>query len=292
MNTFTSRIVPRLHLMTAMIIVGSSVVAGKIMIDGLPVCFSSLLRFALASAVLVPLVRITDGALPRLSHKSLLMLALQSLCGSVLFTVCLLYGLKLTSPAVAGIITSTTPACMALLVWLILREAPSTKAMAGIALSVAGVAAINLQGATLSGSFSGNLLVLAAVMFESLFLLMRKTVREPLSPLGASLMVSLFGTLWFLIPGLVEAHALNLYAVPASAWLSVLYYALAITVAAYYFWFAGITRVPAATAGVFTAVMPVSAVALSAIILSEPVSIPQLIGCTCVIAGILFIARQ
>lgn len=287
-----NQLIPRLNLAAAMIIVGSSVVAGKIMIQGLPVFAASLLRFLLAAAVLVPLVRLGEGGLPSLSRRSLAMLALQSLCGSVLFTVCLLYGLKLTSPGAAGIITSTTPACMALLVWIFIKTPPSRKAALGILLSVLGVAALNLNGtADHMGHISGNLLVLAAVLFESMFLLMRKTVREPLSPLGASLMVSIFGTLWFLIPGIWELAATDLGAVPAAAWASVVYYALIVTVGAYYFWFAGITRVPASTAGVFTAVMPVSAILLSGLVLAEPITAGQLAGCGLVVSGIVMISR-
>ncbi|QJB56385.1 DMT family transporter [Pseudodesulfovibrio sp. zrk46] len=284
-----------LNLVLAMVIVGSSVVAGKIMVAELPVFLSSAIRFALALVVLLPLIKVHEGGLPAISRRSWVMLALQSLCGSFLFTVFLLYGLTFTAPSSAGIVTATTPACMGVIAWLFLNERPSNRASLGIILSVAGVIVINLVqdsgGVTGSNPLLGNLLVLGAVIFESLFLLMRKTVPEPLSPLAVSTIISLFGLLWFLPVGLYELTTTDLAAVSTTGWLTVVYYGLGITVLAYLFWFAGITKVPASTAGVFTAVMPVSALILSALILGEPIGWAQLTGCACVLGGIVMISK-
>lgn len=279
-----------------MVIVGSSVVAGRIMVAELPVFLASALRFVLALAILLPMLRIREGGLPRLSRRSWLLLAGQSLCGSFLFTVCLLHGLKLTTPASAGIITATTPACMGLLAWVFLRDRPTRRTGAGMVLSVLGVLAVNAMGGEPGGiapaPLVGNLLVVCAVVFESLFLLVRKGVPEPLTPLAASTIISLFGLVWFLPMGCVELASTDLAGVSLAGWLSVAYYGAFVTVLAYVFWFAGITRVPASTAGVFTAVMPVSALALSAILLDEPVGWPQLVGCGCVLGGIILISRR
>jgi drug/metabolite transporter (DMT)-like permease len=277
-----------------MVLVGSSVVAGKIMVMELPVFLASGLRFILALAILVPIVLLREGGLPRISRRSWLMMGLQSLCGSFLFTVFLLYGLTMTGPASAGIVTSTTPACMGIMAWLFLGDRPSRKTGLGIVLSVLGVAVINLvQSGGVAGSnpVLGNLLVLGAVVFESLFLLIRKTVPEPLSPLAVSTIISFFGLLWFLPMGAVEALQTDFSAITATGWLVVAYYGAAVTVLAYIFWFAGITRVPPSTAGVFTAVMPISALVLSALVLGEPIGWQQLTGCACVLGGIVLISR-
>jgi len=289
-------ILPYICLSLAMVLVGSSVVAGKVMVAELPVHLASALRFALALAVLLPLLRIREGGLPRISRRSWLLMGAQSLCGSFLFTVFLLYGLERTGPSAAGVITATTPACMGIIAWLFLGDRPTRRTGAGILLSVLGVASVNLAGVSgggVAGSdpLTGNLMVLAAVAFESLFLLLRKTVAEPLSPLAVSTIISLYGLLWFLPGGIVEAANTDLSAVSLTGWLTVGYYGLFVTVLAYLFWFAGIVRVAASTAGVFTAVMPVAALALSALVLGEPVGWPQLAGCGLVLCGILLLSR-
>lgn len=289
------RFLPYLNLTLAMVIVGSSVVAGKLMVAELPVFLASALRFVLALTILLPLVYMREGGLPSLSRRSWLTLGGQSLCGSFLFTVFLLYGLQYTGPSSAGILTATTPACMGIIAWLFLKDRPNGRTALGILLSVLGVITLNLVGSEggVSGPnpLLGNGLVIGAVLFESLFLLVRKTVPEPLSPLAASTIISLYGLAWFLPVGIYEMTTANLTMVTATGWLTVIYYGAVVTVLAYLFWFAGITKVPASTAGVFTAVMPVSALVLSVMVLGEPVGWAQLAGCGCVLASIFLIAR-
>lgn len=292
----STRTIAYCNLSLAMVIVGSSVVAGKLMVAELPVFLSSMLRFVLALIILLPLISLREGGLPAISRRSWMVLGTQSLCGSFLFTVFLLYGLGHTGPSSAGIITATTPACMGVLAWLFLRDRPSVRTGTGILLSVSGVVVINLVqsdgGVTGGNPLLGNTLVLCAVMFESLFLLIRKTVPEPLSPLAVSTVISLFGLAWFLPVGVYELFTTDLSVVSLTGWLTVVYYGAFVTVLAYFFWFAGITRVPASTAGVFTSVMPVSALVLSVIVLGEPVGFEQIAGCGCVLGGILLISGK
>lgn len=276
-----------LNLAMAMLLVGSSVAAGKFMILELPAHLASALRFACAALVIVPLTLFLEGV-PRLSARSWGILFVQAACGSYLFNVFLLAGLERTTAGAAGIITSTTPACMGLTALLFLGERPSRGALAGIALSVAGVLAVNLRhtGAD-AGALAGNALVLCAVMAETFFLLLRKRIHEPVSPLAVSAAMTVFGLLLFTPGALVQARGFDFAAVSAASWGVVAYYGLFVTVAAYLFWFSGVARVGAGTAGVFTAVMPVSALVLSALLLGETVTPGALAGCGLVLAGIL-----
>lgn len=283
-----TRILPHLCLAAAMALVGSSVVAGEIMIRHFPIHLGSLLRFALASAIIVPFWLWIEPRPPRLRPRSWLILAGQTLCGSALFTIFVLHGLRWTSPASAGIITSTTPACMGLLAWIILGERPGGRIMAGIALSVTGIAILNLAGAQdgPDGSWRGNLLVAAAVVVESLFLLVRKSIPEKLSPLATSSIISVLATLFFMPLGLSQARGFAFAALPMEAWWCVLYYAVAVTIIAYLCWFAGVTKVPASVAGIFTGILPVSALAVSALFLGQNVAWPHLLGCALAMASI------
>jgi len=111
------------------------------------------------------------------------------------------------------------------------------------------------------------------------------------SVVATSTIISLFGLLWFLPMGIFEAAHTDLAAISPTGWLVVFYYGAFVTVLAYLFWFAGITRVRPSTAGVFTAIMPVAALALSALLLGEPIGWQQLTGCGCVLGGIVLISR-
>ncbi len=284
------------YLTLAMVIVGSSAVAGTLMIYQLPVHLASALRFGLALILLVPLMLWQEKGIPRLRLQTHLLLFFQAVCGSFLFTLLFLEGLRRTSPASAGIITSTTPACMAMIAWIAFRERPERRALLGVACSIGGVLLVQLAQASSVGRDSvissgayGNVLVIGAVFFESLFLLLRKAMHEPLSPLTASTFVCFYGLLLFLPLGLSQAAQTDWSALSNEAWIAVGYYAFVVTVLAYIFWFAGIVSVPAGTAGIFTGVMPVSAVFLSSVFLGENIGRMHLAGCLGVVSGIYLI---
>lgn len=278
-----------ISLVMAMMIVGSSVVAGKIMVDGMPVFLSSAMRFLLSSVVMLPVLFFKEGGMPRLSRFSWGILFLQAFCGSFLFTVCLLYGLKYISPASAGIITSTTPAFMGVIGWCFFREKISLQIIAGISLSIIGIMILNTgdRSGYGQGSLTGFLFMFGAVAAESLFLVLRKRITEPLSPLAATTIISIFGFLWFFPSGLYEFYTTDLSAVSTTSWCAVLYYGLVVTVLAYLFWFYGVVRVQASVAGVFTGIMPIAAVSLSAMILGERIYWNHYAGCALVLCSIL-----
>jgi drug/metabolite transporter (DMT)-like permease len=87
-----------------------------------------------------------------------------------------------------------------------------------------------------------------------------------------------------LVPALLE-HAWSLPADPA-ALLGVVYYALVPTVAGYLLWYAGAARVTAGIASLYTAVLPVSALILAAVVLREAIGMGQLAGVACVLGAI------
>ena len=279
-------------LVAAMVLVGSSVAVGRSMTAVLPLYFASLARFALASLILVPLVVILEGRFPRVSPRTLAALFAQAVCGSFLFTACLLSGLALTGAAQAGVVAAATPAMVAILGRLLFRERLPRAAVAGIACTTAGLAVIGggVEAGIGPSPILGNLLVLCAVGFEAVFLLLRRTVREPLSPLAAAMWVSLLGCLLFLGPGLWQAAGLQLAQITGRVIGEVVYYGLGVTAAAYMLWFYGVVRVDAATAGVATGIMPVAALGFAALVCGERIGLRETAGCAAVLAGIVCLA--
>jgi drug/metabolite transporter (DMT)-like permease len=284
-----------IDLSMAMAIVGSSVVVGKLMVASFPVFLASGLRFAIGSAILLPLAMRRGGVLSSATPKDRLFLFLQAFTGVFLFTVLLLYGLKLTGAASAGIITSTTPAVVGLISFVFLREHLSLNKGAGIALTVLGIAAVNMVGIEPGAdggavSLLGNLLVFGAVIGEALFTIFRKVTSREVSFLTTATLMSVLGFFMFLPFAVYEAIGFDFSAVSAGEWGYILYYGIVVTVVAYILWFRGVADVPASTAAVFTGVMPVSSVLLSYVVLGEPFSWTHVAGVLCVLVGIGFIA--
>jgi drug/metabolite transporter (DMT)-like permease len=139
-------------------LVGSNVGTGKSIVDVVPVPLLALLRFVIAMALLWPLVRVSR--LRHVKRDEWFNLLLQALFGTFGFTLLMLGGVQRTSAVAAGGITSTIPAVVALLSWLILKERPNGRALASIALAIVGVVVINLahvdQSAGGETSFTGN----------------------------------------------------------------------------------------------------------------------------------------
>ena len=276
-----------LLLALAMITVGSTVVASRIIAAGLPPFTAAALRFAIALPIFLVLVRWRGQRLARPSRHDGALIALQALSGSVGYAVLLVAGLRRTSAANAGVITGCLPAVGALVGALVLRERIGLRLGLAIALACAGVAAVVVapaHAAAANGSAVGNLLVLAAVGCEALFLLLNKRLQVPLSPLAQSTAMSALGLLMTLGPAIAERAWTA--PVDSAALLGVLYYALVPTVGGYLLWYAGSERVSAGRAALYTAVLPVSALVLAALVLHEPIGARQLAGAACVLAAI------
>jgi drug/metabolite transporter (DMT)-like permease len=200
----------------AMAIVGSSVVFGKTIVAAFPVFLASGLRFAIAGLLMAPIVFKASKDWRILTKKDWCILVLMALTGQVIFTVLLLLGLKRTSAVEAGIITSLTPAAMAAVSWMLLREKLNPRTILGIALAVLGVLAVNgllvpSGPAAPTNHLWGNLLVLGAVMGEAFFLLLRKTIPPSISSLTLSGLLSMLGFIMFLPLALWQAVGFDFF---------------------------------------------------------------------------------
>lgn len=284
------------RLATAMILVGSSVVAAKLTVAAIPPFLAGTLRFTLAVALLVPLFLAREGRPPTLTRRDWAILALQAFAGIFLFYALLLYGLRWTTATAAGVITGTTPVVTALLSTLVLRERARPGQWAGIGLAALGAVAASLPSGAATGAagaypLAGNLLVFGAVCGEACFTLGSKAIGARATPLFNATAVSVIGLALFLPLAIIEARGFAFGAVPLVGWLAIAYTGSFVTVLAFVLWFGGVARVPTSVAAGFTALLPTSAILLSAMILREPLDWQHLIGGVCVLLGLLLLTR-
>lgn len=285
-----TRLIAYLQLTAAMVSVGSTVVASNIIGRGLDPFLATALRFAIALPILLALMRATRTVLPRPSMADAVVLITQSATGSVGYTILLIAGTSRTSAADAGIIIGTLPAIAALTAAIALRERPHRATMTAVLLATSGVllATIGSSGhAGGSRSLAGDGLVLLAVICESLFILLNKRLSQPWPPLALATAMTGLGfvmSLALAMPQLLHAPAV----LPMRPLLGVLYYALVPTVLGFWLWYSGASQVSGGEAAIFTAVAPVSGVALSELVLSEPLTPVRLGGLALVVAAVVF----
>jgi drug/metabolite transporter (DMT)-like permease len=271
-----------------MLLVGTNVGIGKSIVEFVPVPLFALLRFVIAMAVLWPLLRVAK--LRRVKRDEWLNLFLQALFGTFGFTLLMLGGVQRTSAVAAGVITSTIPAVVALLSWLILKERPNGRALASIALAIVGVLVINLahvdHNADGESSLAGNLMVLGAVCCESLYIILSRHLTQTLAPVDICAYTHLFGLLLMLPLGAGAWLEFDFRAMPVSVWMLVLWYGLSASIFSFWLWMKGIRHVPGSLAGVFSAVLPVAAAIYGILFLGERPSFAHGIALACVVTGI------
>ncbi|TAX93230.1 DMT family transporter [Rhizobium leguminosarum] len=277
-----------LYLALAMLTVGSTVIASKLIASGLPPFSATALRFAIAFPILLVLMRATGTRLPRFSRHDRLILIIQAGAGSVGYTTLLISGLSLTSAADAGVIIGTLPVVSAAISILLLRERPQPALLLAVALATSGVLSIAFTPDAAGGSLAGNALIFCAVVCEGLFILLNKKLKTEIAPLALSTLMAGIGFIVAAIPAIFEAPFAQ--GISAGAVGAVVYYALVPTVGGFLLWYAGAERVSGTEAALFTAVAPVSAVMLAFIILGEPVGLSQIAGIACVLAAVLGLA--
>ncbi|MDP5275368.1 DMT family transporter [Chengkuizengella axinellae] len=289
-------LMPYIYLTSAMFIVGSSIVIGKLMVQSIPVFLASGIRFGLASVLLFFLLFILEGGIPKLTKKQYLVLFLQSFTGVFLFSVCLLYGVQYTTALDSGVITSATPMVIALFSYMILKEKITRNILMGILFAVCGILAINLGSgeSSANGYFPiwGNLLILVAVTGEAIFTILGKLLSNKLSPVAISTFVSFFGFLLFLPFSIYEAMKFDFIQPTMKDWFYVIYFAIIVTVLAFFLWYNGVSNVSGNVAGVFTAVLPLSTLLCSYLFLDEKLTLGHVMGMLLVIIGILYSTRM
>lgn len=278
-----------LYCRLAMVLVGSTVVASRVIGQDMEPFLATALRHAMALPLFLALMRATGARMPRPGRRDTLLLLVQAAAGSVGYTVLLILGVAASSAADAGVIAGTLPAVSALFAVLALGERPSIRLATAIALATAGVLAVSLaggDGAPAAAHWRGHALVLAAVACEAVFILANKRLREPVAPLALSTLMSAGGLLLSLPAAWLAARGGPAHAWSAPALWGVAYYALLPTVAGFLLWYAGSQRVSGAAASLTTALLPVSALLLSAVVLGEAIRPGQWLGLGCVMLAV------
>jgi drug/metabolite transporter (DMT)-like permease len=283
----------------AMVLVGSTVVASKVIGEDMEPFLATVLRHALALPVFFGLMRWQGQRLPRVGRRDAVLLLVQAAAGSVGYSVLLILGVTLASASDAGIVAGTLPAAAALFSALLLGERPGLRLGAAIVLATLGVMAVAFTpdaGAGTAGTagvqrLTGIALVLAAVVCEAVFILANKRLSRPIPALALSTLMSAGGLLLSLLPAVwLAVRGNGTPTLTAPALLGVVYYAWVPTVGGFLLWYAGSARTSGVRASLATVWLPVSALALSVGLLGESVRAWQWAGLGCVLAAMVLAA--
>ncbi|NDY90504.1 DMT family transporter [Ideonella livida] len=281
-------------LVASMALVGSYVGLSKLLLAVLPVFLLAWLRFGLAAVAMAGWLRRPAGEAP-LSRRDRMLLFWESFLGNFLFSICMLYGVQLTSAVAAGVVMAGIPAAVALLSrwWLGERIRPAVAA--GIACAVLGVALLAMVrhgGAAPAGGAAplspwGVALLIGAVFCEASYVVIGKQLTGQVSPRRISALINLWGLALVTPLGLWQAWRFDFAAVPSATWGLLVFYALAASMVTVWLWMKGLRQVPAPQAGVFTVFLPLAATAVGVLVLGEPFGVGQAAALGLAVLGLL-----
>lgn len=300
MSSSGSRLAAYACLALSMSLVGSYVALSKPLTLVFPVFLLGWLRFGIGGIAMLRWLRKPAGE-PRLSAQTKILVFLESFLGNFLFTICMLFGVSMTTAVSAGVIMSAIPAAVALMSRLFLKEAITPRVWAAIACGALGIGLLSWakgdgtagNGGALGGgagpatAWLGDLLIFGAVLCEASYAVIGKKLTAVMGPKRISAIINLWGFVLMTPLGVYAALRFDFTAVPAQMWLLLLFYALAASVWTVWLWMTGLKSVPASRAGVFTVMLPVSAALVGILVLGEVLGVVQLVAFALALGGLL-----
>ena len=281
-------------LALSMSLVGSYVALSKPLVAAIPVFLLAWLRFGIGGAAMLHWLRKPPGEAP-LTASTRWLLFLESFLGNFLFSICMLFGVSMTSAVSAGVIMASIPVVVALMSWAFLGERVGLRTWSAVACAATGIvllAFVDAGGADGSApgrstSWIGNLLVLGAVLCEAAYAVIGKKLTGVLTPKRITSLINLWGFALVTPFGCYAALRFDFAAVPAGIWWLLLFYSLAASVWTVWLWMTGLKAVPASRAGVFTVMLPISAALVGVFALGEGLTAVQLLAFAVALIGVL-----
>jgi drug/metabolite transporter (DMT)-like permease len=295
MSLTPSRPVAYACLALSMSLVGSYVALSKPLAAAIPVFLLAWLRFGIGGLAMLHWLRKPAGEAP-LAPRTRALLFLESFLGNFLFSICMLFGVSLTSAVSAGVIMASIPAAVAVMSWLFLRERIAPRTWAAVACAAVGIGLLGLAKPDAHGdatggagdrAWLGNLLVFGAVLCEAAYAVIGKRLTGALGPKRITSLINLWGFVLVTPFGLYAAWRFDFGTVQPGIWLLLLFYSLAASVWTVWLWMTGLKAVPASQGGVFTVMLPVSAALVGVLVLGETLTGLQLLAFVVALAGVV-----
>jgi drug/metabolite transporter (DMT)-like permease len=279
-----------------MSLVGSYVALSKPLVTAFPVLLLAWMRFGIAALAMPHWLRRPSDEPPMTRHTRGLVF-LESFLGNFMFSICMLFGVSLTSAVSAGVIMASIPAVVAIGSWMFLRERITVRVGLAIACAAFGIGLLALAPAQATAHATnaspasmpwlGNLLVFSAVVCEASYAVIGKSLTGRLGPKRISSLINLWGFALSTPFGIWFALHFDVGAVSFGIWGLLIVYALAASIWTVWLWMTGLKGVPASQAGVFTVMLPVSAAVVGVVVLGEDLSMPQVVAFALALLGVV-----
>lgn len=259
----------------------------KSALDVVPPIGFTFLRFVLASAILLAILRWREGTI-RVPLRDLLPLAALGALAFGLYQILWTTALGRISAGDSAVLIAASPVLTALLAVAIGTDTLTPVKLLGVVLSFVGVGVVVAAGAgiELAGDLIGYAMTLVAALCWAIYSALGGPVLRRHSPLRATTWATVAGTLVMAIPGLYQLGGLDPSTIRPTDALAVVYSGtlaagIGNVIVLHGVGLLGPTRVTA-----LQTLVPAMAVVLAFLVLREPIRVGQVVGGAIVIGGV------
>lgn len=201
-------------------------------------------------------------------------------------------GMSSTSASKSSLLVNLSAVWVAILSSLMLKERLGSKRATGISFGILGVflIATNLDFKTLGqGAIIGDLLVLLSGVVWAFYTVYNKRLVSNTKDIIQPITWIMFATLLPLIPPLYFSTSTPLQ-LPIEAWLAIAYTAIICWVIPYYLWSESLKHISPVNSTIILLTEVIVALAISAGMLNEPLTLISGIGAFLIIVAIIFVS--
>jgi drug/metabolite transporter (DMT)-like permease len=292
----TKKFFTYLEALFAVIVWGGSFIATKIAVGQISPTAVVWLRFAIGIPILLFAVVIRKQfAFPKGSEWWYF--ALLGFLGISFHQWLQSNGLQTAQATTTAWIISTSPAFIAILGWMVLKEKLNLMQSSGIVLAMLGVLAVVSKGDFSTnaigkfGSYGDFLILISSINWAVFSILSRRGLKSHPST-RLTFWVMTLGWLFTSVTFIAGRNYTEFPQLDLRGWMAMIYLGIFTTGLAYIAWFDALGQLPVAQTGAFLFVEPLTSMVVAAIILSEQITLVSVLGGVVILVGIWMVNRQ
>lgn len=268
---------------------GLSFIASKVaLVNGFQPFLLALVRFVIASAVLLPLCIKKHGR-PGFSQHEWFLLTLSALSGTTIYFLFEYIGLQYTTASNASLILAVIPVLTMLSSAMLRKVRYSLRAWLGVSVSLLGVYLVVRYGGDQSASnpLIGNLLLIGACLCWVTYI---EVTNRLFSGRHSTLEITCYqGVIGMITLAPLALTELPYHPISSGAWLSAVFLGLMCSALCYILYGYAMRRLEPFRTALFINLNPLAAIIGGVLMLGEHVSPQQIVGGALILASIAYV---
>lgn len=275
---------------TTGILVGSAIAVTRFAIGDIGPVSLAFLRYLIGTILLLPFALTITRT--HFARKDLLPMSILGIGQFGVLIVLLNMGLETVPSGLGALLFAAFPFMTMLLARLLGQEALTLTKAAGVILSIMGVGIAVALNDTTTGPPDpfGVALILGSALTGALCSIYYRPYVAKYPPLSVVTLAMAASVLFLIGPAIPEGLFTDVQTLSPPAWIAILFIALS-SALAYYCWLYALKHLSPTKVTVFLSLSPIAGTLVGALLLGEAITIPVIIGCICVAAGLWLTSR-